>query len=345
MRLLRALAISASLLLAGCGPKSIVSTLFPEKHTVSSTVTFDDAGRRTTQTIRYHCKIIDQTDSIAANIARESEGEAHWLKRSDGRVLVLSPLESCDVGRRKVGDTRAIDPEGIARDAESFVFDDAVRPVEIRVLSTRALFEGPEPRIASARIKLVKTAPATYTLAAAFPGLATLTEPLPPDADKRATPGATFAGVLARVYELTPNSTCETDAKGPGPIQLPVGHACQFLNPCKGAGGRTSRCGREVGYLPVRFDRKWSRAEITLGEADEREIAVLHRKTTMLADGAPSTPGYQTTFWTPEACLDGLCIPIGGHNAVPIRVYYPERGILVDVSITQRAFWPTVFNR
>src|SRR5688572_28769448 len=75
MRLLRATVriapFVAFLLLAACGPKSIVSTIFPERQTLSSTVVFDDAAGRTPQTIRYSCKIIDQTDSIAANIARE----------------------------------------------------------------------------------------------------------------------------------------------------------------------------------------------------------------------------------------------------------------------------------
>jgi hypothetical protein len=347
MRPLLALAWTVALCtpLAACGPKSIVSTIWPEKHTVSSTVIFGDGAGRTTQTIRYGCKITDLTDSVAANVTREITGDSHWLKQPGGGILVLGRLDDCGVRGRKTGDARSIDVDSVAHTNESFLFNDAARPTEVRVLATRALFEGPEPRIAGARIDVVGTSPPTSTLEAAFPGLATLADPPPADADRRATPSTVFIGIKAEVFELTEGSRCETDEAGAGPIRLPKGHACQFLNRCRGPGDGGSRCGRQVGYLPVRLGRDWARAEITLGEPDPREIAVLHRQTTILAEGAPSQPGYKTRYWTPEACLDGRCVRLGGHMALPIRFYYPERGVLVELSVTQRPLWPAMFRR
>lgn len=328
--------------LGGCTPRNVVSALFPTKYAVISTVTFEDGGNRSIQTVIHRCKIVDQTGSISMGSGKTVSGDRHWLRRADGSLLILGRLAPCPVDGPDPGFTSTYDPERWRVEEDSYLFDNAERPRSVQVFDTHALFDDGDTRILQAAFEVLPDRPATHTWETAFRGRDTL----PPSSSLEKGGGAPlapgiFVGVTAEVAQLTEESRCESPDNADGPVLLPHDSACRFLNGCRGAGDATSRCGHALGYLPVTVEAGWARARIALGPADTKVRRTLYDARVLLADGAPeSAPGPR---WTPEICLDGLCVTPTGREDTWL-FYYPRERKTVTVMMTFQRFSPDMFK-
>jgi hypothetical protein len=221
----------ATLSLTACGPKTVKSMFFPERYSTTTTVEFHDGGRSMTQTLRYQCKIIDETDSLAANTLVDVQGERHWLKRTDGSILVLGHLNPCPWTTAPAGNAHEdLFPQQQRFDDDSYLFDSADKPSRVDVLSTQALFATERaPWASGARVDAAKGA-ADATLHHAFPGLAAL--------DPHSLTGR-YVGGSAKVFRLTHGTHC--DPTPSGVVVLSSNNRCNFVMPCRGRRERTSR--------------------------------------------------------------------------------------------------------
>src|SRR4051812_41742177 len=95
MQLRRLLPLGLLMALAACGPKTVISSLFPLRYAATTVVDFHDRGMASRQTVVSKCKVVDQTDSIALGYLTPITGERHWLRRADGSLWVLGLLSPC----------------------------------------------------------------------------------------------------------------------------------------------------------------------------------------------------------------------------------------------------------
>lgn len=334
----------AAPLLLGCGPMTIWSSMFPLEYDVVTTLQYESAGKRSTQEQVTHCKLVDQTDSIAANTAVYSFGEPPWLEEDDGSLLILGSLSPCkwfpheelpEPGKRfplMAGDERDKPPdaEGIPA-SESWRLDDPANPSRLEVWTTRTFFHGDaEPHI-TATIGVTE-APTTYGLDAAFPWLASADaaheavraahKDVPAYAEQPLDPRS-FAGVGAELFLLQKGATCPApDATAELPILLPPATECVYLRECRE--GQDLPCRVPLGGVRplVREDA----AAITF-RLDEPRPG--YRATLLRVDTLPATAPLEKGRWTPEVCFGDTCFPTE-HTPRPY-VYFPAKNVLVEL--------------
>lgn len=175
------LCLIAAFGLTACGPRTVVSTFFPERYVVESTMEYFDGGRIRRQTTVTKCVVRDVSDSIN-NVPTlyTIEGEPHWIKPTGGGILVIEVggHYPCLWDEEPTPGIEAHPPEYMLEKGffGSWLVDDINRPQRIEVLNTPELFVRHEgyPQLRSFTVRVVKGARPSRTLETAFPGLARL---------------------------------------------------------------------------------------------------------------------------------------------------------------------------
>ncbi len=336
----RRIFISALILLvSACGPKTIVSSLFPLKYAVVTEMTFDDDGAVSRQAVVSACSIVDQTDSIAANFNTTVTGERHWLRRADGSLWVFGLMGVCrwhekpppgayqDVGPPppKGADAAGAPQVRLSRSL-TYRYDDPVSPERVDAYWTHALFAGRVDGLTvSARMAGAEGAP-TDTLRATFPYLSAA-----PGEGRDAELRGRFFGVSAEAEALTEAKCPAPNPSAASPIILERSEPCVH--------GRR----REAGGLVPDVDLE--RGTVRFSLSDRREgfaarffpASLLARKN---AGGAWADNGFAADWW-PTVCLDGVCAPedAGGYAVF----YYPAANMLVTVRPAQHQAFAKLF--
>ena len=351
-RALLSFVILLALGLCGCGPKTIASILNPTRYHATTVVDFRDGRQVSRQVVVSGCKVIDQTDSIAANTATTITGERHWIKRADGSLWVLGLLDPCRWGVDGapapgflpiITDPLVLgreSPEWRLSETLTYRFDKAEAPTRLETYSTRALFDGGFDGL-SARGQISSGGETiTDSLRAAFPWLVRaaardktrgeLTRAQKREGVPQPLPETGFAGYTAEAIQLRGGAACTAaDPRAAGPVVIDDSDRCGFLNACARDRELTQPCQDILGRLRPTFDAGFSRVGFSTA-APERAYVGTYVPTRVL--GAARAPASWSSYgydWLPEICLDGVC-------ARPERMgwltfYYPARNMLVTV--------------
>ncbi len=326
MKLRTALPLAmAALLLAGCGPKTIISMLLPERYSATSTVTFTHDGATHVQSLSTHCKHVDQSDSIAGILLTSYDAEHHWWKRPDGALLILGDIKPCRFMRGEhISPVMTTDPDSMIYNQESLLFDDATAPARLELLSTLKLMDPHNGYVLGAHAERGARLPVRDTLRAAFPGL-----PLVMDKDTADAPERGFGGLTVRAYRLRPGVTCAPAGKHDGDWQeIPKDDKCRHLDPCRFGGPSDGAvCGEELGGFPVRAESDFTRLRIDPNvPVDPVLLGVLWREA-LATDGSISTA---------EICIENDCF---GRDlqADDLSFHSPRRGLVIEVTRTRRS--------
>lgn len=349
-----------ALALAGCGPKTIVSILNPTRYHATTVVDFSDRGQVTRQTVVSGCKVIDQTDSVAANTATTITGERHWTRRSDGSLWVLGLLEPCRWGvdgppppgfkpvtaaplilGREDGDWRLAE-------TLTYRFDNADAPTRLETYSTRALFDGGVEGL-SARGQISSGGEIiTDSLRAAFPWLTLasardkakgeLTREQKRQGVLAPVPETRFEGFTAKAVQLRGGAVCPAaDPRAVGPIVLDSDAKCGFVTDCYPGREVTTPCGEMLGRLRPAFEKDFSAVRFSGAAPEGGYVGTYVPSKVLAAAGAPADRSSYGYHWRPEICLDGVCARPDRWGG--LMFYYPARNVFVEVrSRTHQAF-------
>lgn len=353
--------LACSVLLAGCGPKTIHSIIFPTRYAVTTTVDFRDGDRTVRQTVVSGCKVIDQTDSIAPGIDTTVTGERHWIRRADGSLWILGLLNACRWGvKGPQGETvsAAILPDAppgerprVWRLSHSLTyrFDDPVAPRRLDTYDTRELFEaGVDGLSAAATITPVGGKP-TNTLDAAFPYLREVEaaeKALKADRSRTARqrrrergPGG-FDGV-AVVAKIIENGECPgADGSGEEPV-LVTGGSCDSSARCGPPRAAELPCYRQVGGLKPEIAPDFGTIRYSLDQAEPGFVGTYVRTDLLKAAHAPGLDAGAYPRWTPRLCIEDTCLQL---QRMDVRsYYYPSRRLLVSIRTQVHQAGPAYF--
>lgn len=337
---------------AACGPATIWSSTFPLRYGVVTDMVFTEGGRTERSTHVSACEIVDQRDSIAANLLFRAADDRHVFATADGGRLVLPFLQPCrwfpseevpDAGVRfplRPSTASTSDPTiQRVQASEAWWFDDPERPTRMELLHSDALFDGRLPWRVDGEIA-VGEGDVTRTLAAALPWLAGAEA----ETEARRTADAKdpsvqpwtpreepwrFEGVLAEVWRLENGAACTgVPAAAPGPTAVGAADACFNLPVC--SPGFDRACRTLVGGLVGAPSADGRSLAFTSDSARSAWIGALERSGALPADA----PRWRA-IWSPEVCVDGVCFPgVPAHERAffvdyPL-VYVPAGGVLVQ---------------
>jgi len=346
------LVILLALGLCGCGPKTIASILNPTRYHATTVVDFRDRGQAARQVVVSGCKVIDQSDSIAANTNTTITGERHWVRRADGSLWVLGLLDPCRWGVDGAPAPGFLpvttDPLILGRESPewrlsetlTYRFDNAEAPTRLETYSTRALFEGGVDGL-SARGQISSGGETiTDSLREAFPWLVRaaardrargeLTRAQKREGVPQPLREAGFEGFTAQAVQLRGGAVCwSPDPNATAPVILDDDDKCRFLNECHPGRKPTIPCQESLGGLRPTYDKNFSVVRFSAA-APERDYVGTYVPTKML--GAAKAPADWSSYgytWRPEICLDGVC---GKTERMGwLTFYYPARNVLVAV--------------
>lgn len=314
---------------------------------IISTAVFDYHGERLTQASSVRCEYVNVSDGVV-HIGRAPwvEGDRHWLKRTDGTIIILPEFESC-VEHAQPGeqlDAMTMNGHFAARSEETYVFNNVRAPTQVDVLTPDAFASaGSEPILRSVTLTRADSPP-TNNLAKAFPGLekiASLPDGMRAGEIRGAIFPGMFLGVQAEATILAPNTKCGTDAAG-GVVILPEADACRFVNDCNRSGPKTV-CGKRAGGLRVNYDASFSTAHVAIGTPDIKYHATLYDSRLPVFATAPSVPWNGHGRWTPTFCVEQLCTT-PKNPFLPVLFYFPAKHLLIEVSETGKSFSKDVFS-
>lgn len=344
-------ALVLSLALAACGPKTIVSSLFPTRYAVTTVLDFNDNGRVSRQTVVTACKVVDQTDSIAANTNTDVTGERHWIRRADGSLWLVGLLDACRWGPKGPRGDHAFRPLSATYDyaqpdrswpvppSYSYRYDDPARPTQVEIYETRRLFgDGAQGLRLTGRLAAAGETP-TDTLRAAFPFLASV------DAHAKAarakaknqpsgyrdystSPGA-FVGFAATAVQLSHGACPTPDPGAEGPVPLEPTAECQYADPCRADRASEQLCSTSLGGLKPEFTPSFDRVSFTLADRELGFVQRLPRAELVQAAGAPRHAPARFE-WNPQLCVDGRCLRLERLSGGAV-LYYPKRNVVVTL--------------
>lgn len=351
--------------LAACGPRTVVSMMFPTTYAATTVVDFIDGDRTLRQTVVTACRVVDQTDSIAANSKTTVTGERHWIRREDGSVWVLGLLDACRWGPDGPPDHAAFKalypdigyrgrPEALRLGPSlTYRFDDPVRPTRLDTWRTEALFtDGADGLRVAAQVAPGGGSP-TETLPAAFPFLAEVeaANRAAREADRdqpvhrrpaRLSPGR-FMGMTAVAEQLRGEGCVTPDAEAgvEGPVVLAADARCQLGGDCRPDFAPDATCHERLGGLRPEFARDYSVVRFSLQNRDPAYVGGYLRGEVLRDAGAPGVWGPNQFAWRPQACLEDVCVEPRGHQLT--RLYYPSRKILVYLDVGLHRADPNLF--
>ncbi len=340
-----ALLLSAALLV-GCN-SSEGSSESPKTAQFMSTAKFSYEGREITQENPVHCEFVGLNDGIV-HIGRAPwiEGDRHWLKRSDGSIIIFPEFQSCMEGA-ELGERREV----MAREEhlaplshETYVFDSSDKPTKVDILTADAFASAVGDSVLRSVSLTRADNPLTHRLATAFPGLGKIV----PEPDPILTEGlgadmypGMFVGVQAKASILAPNTKCGTSATT-GVVILPERDGCQFVNDCKKSGPKIV-CGKDAGGLRVSYDKSFSTATVAMGEPDAKYQMTLYDSRLPAFGNAPSIPWNNHRKWTPRLCVVELCAT-PTEPFLPVLFYFPAKRLLIEVGPVHRPFGKGMFS-
>jgi hypothetical protein len=321
----------------------------PPRQTASfiSTAIFDYNGKKIIQANTFQCEVVDINDGIV-HIGSDPriEGDRHWLKRSDGSIVVFPEFQTC-MNDAKPGDQQEVmTREGrfTSLSDATYVFDNADNPTKVDILTADA-FAGSESNSLLRSVTLARAdSTLTHGLAKAFPGL----DKIVPDQKRMATNGpgsdifgGIFIGVMAQATVLAPNTKCGTDATT-GVVILPEGDGCSFINECDKSAPKLV-CGRRAGGLHVEYDASFSTADVRIGVPEAKYRMTLYNSAIPAFQKAPSIAWNDYRKWTPQVCIEKLCAR-PSEPFLPILFFYPAKHLLIEVGPVQQAFSRDMFS-
>jgi hypothetical protein len=238
-------------------------------------------------------------------------------------------------------------------DSRSYLFDDINDPTRLQLYSTGALTTGTSDTIRLGPIFLSagRSSP-TRTIEKAFPWLEQLEsggswrDSL---ARRNETAGPNrFIGLQVELRKLVGGSRCEAaDPTASGPIQLPETSICRSVGEC--ARGTSSYvCGVVVGGLKATVDASFQKITYSADAIDGALKANLFRESRIRRDGGPGAPAEGLFQWSPETCLDGVCVTerISGPRSFASRMmfYYPATNRLVTMTPISHTVYAGLFT-
>lgn len=306
-------------LLAACGPKTITSMLFPTRYGATTVVDFQGDGRDVRQAVVTRCRIIDQSDSVSqVALAIDARGEPHWLRRTDGSLWILGPLEPCRWGvegprghpayqpiQPVRGDTA---PPGVHRLSSSLTYriDDPSAPRRADAYRTEALFDGGADGL-QVRAQLAPVGEeVTDTLSAVLRRPAAV----PKVEGRRGDWSTRFLALTAEVYDMSAEP-CQAAGSARAVVMVDP-RAC---NPERGIrlGGLRPEVSSDFGVL-----------SFATGTLDPAYVGgFFHGEGIRRAGGPGEWRRYQ--MWTPRVCLDDLCQPPSNEWGAAYSFYLPAR--------------------
>jgi hypothetical protein len=318
---------------AACGPRTLQTWLLPEGYSTYVTVdlvTLDGPPERQTQ--RYHCTIMDASDSLIPIIELVQEGSPFWRLGADGSITVVGDLRPCRwADRPKRGLKGALGPlpvlgeRGKLAFGDTYVFDSATAPTKVDVLLTDQLFDPAYGRIQNASFD-IKRQKRSDSLESGFPGLADLRAETPPVNSVTALEAGLFSGVAARAYRVMgrpSGANCGDEVQ-----ILTIPNACLVSEEC--APARQTSCRTYLGGMRVTFDARFGRGEVKPETLDRLYSMSLYKSSLIATSSPPLKPSYQREGpeqWAPEICYAGLCTT----DLAPAYFYDPKAGLLVQV--------------
>jgi hypothetical protein len=333
---------------ASCGPKTIITGMWPRRYAVESSVDFiQPDGSVARQTLVVNCSIVDASDAIIPSIGATESGDAHWQANADGSILIVGDLSPCRwVQGPPVGTSAPAQPSWILATftgVTSYRFDNATSPTRVEELSTVELLDPSHGLIRSAGMVVTRGEP-TRTLASAFPAL----DGLKPSAGTL-TQGTTstlmegyFNGVRARVEQLPEGVTCEKLPRDRPSVLHPGVCALPFT--CTDAANEAP-CSRVLGALPVVFDSRFGRAGAEDTEPDRLRLMTYFSSSVINAAKPPTTPSTlagASPYWSPQLCYRGLCVKPGFGDGV--RFYDPKAHRVITMSVEEAFFEREMFT-
>lgn len=331
------------LALAGCGPRTLWSSVFPTEYNVTVTVNAPE-----TWAYGYACRVVDQRDSIAANMSTSMTGELPFIAGADGSLLIFGSFSPCRwfpgkdfppvYSRWELIPTKAErQRKDVERfnNSESYRFDNAYDPHQLDVLHTHALWA----ELGATASLTFEAALPPLRLRGAFPWLDTLdaqraAERAAYNPRSREDPGISagvFYGVEARATQLWFGATCDAPDQD-APVIVPVQSECRYLQACSSyKPGRP--CSTEIGGMRPRYSADRQRADFTTEDIETTLGASMLRGDELKAAGAPFP---RRRGWAPEICLDGMCYQ-PDDPLLHTLVYYPRRRLLVQVHYTSNS--------
>lgn len=320
-----------ALLLSGCGPEAIMSTLNPVRYAVRSDVEVRIDGRARRGVFVQRCSISDQTDSIVGMVLTDISGDTPWFTTPDGGVLIVGGLAPCRWWEKKPA--RGATADGLRPDLPAvqatvtWRFNNAERPTTVDVFRAPALMgaEGPLA-VAAARMTVVSGRPGAG-LRAAFPGAAEFGGW---DEKLKMRVATSFVGLEGRVRPAQTSETCLerfTDGVAEGP-------ACPFHRGDLGAGAVAEI--RDVAFVLSDNTLRFGALEDTPAGMKAR----LYRQETLPGDGA----AVRWTAARPEVCVRSLCARMPPPMMPILQIHDRERSLVYEVRRASHGFSPQDFG-
>lgn len=295
-------------LVAGCGPRTIKSMLFPLRYTVESKLTYEYGGQVHTQTLNSRCVVRDVSDSINnVPFTTDRQGDNHWIRLGHGAVLLLPIGPECS-WQTSAPMGAALDDSFPQFQRDTLWFENGHAPTKILTLSTPQLWYANTgyPRLLSHVVTIVPRRRPTLELSEVIPVL------YPAEQDQMSLqrdPARRFIGVTAAVVDCTTKNTRPVQG-GDGKCRYPD------LDPPV-----LSDLHSVVGYLPVDSDASLQRFVVARGGGLQPLV-----KNTLYSAAHLSADGFGKLEWRPELCFGRRCAPVSSEESVWSGATFDYRG-------------------
>lgn len=324
--------------LAGCGPRTIKSVLFPVIYNVRVETTIHDGKGASVITTYANCNVFDGMDSIAANIHTTQTGGKIWHRLPNGAALVVQGVGVCP-WKKSVPATGTVFTEQASdyKDASnvSYIFSSrtayAVDAIQDKVLFNQIS----DPAIEGLKITAVSRIAPHNDQESAFPELQRIAEyqedlarrhiMLEGGVNSRLQNGL-YVGVVGEAWRFHGISGCHSpDEK---PVILSQRDQCQYMNyPCdNGQRILKDNCEEYVGRILPTPSYNFAEFDASLDDFQKTVDKRLYSADALIRAGL----GVSGQDFRPRICVNGLCAtPTRTSNF--ILMYFPNENTLVRV--------------